>query len=275
MTVEEINPFLRYAGVIESSNVEQGERCAPDCRLFYFFDGKGVLRVQGKEYKIEKNLLIYVPATVVYDFRFPDEKIRFIALDFDFTQADKDKTQPYPSFKQSAIVRTNPIPDEFLEPILLKDGYEFEPSLNKICSGFFSEEPYYLAFASSRLKLLLLKLITKENFGVGDGIVQKIIEYIQANYLEPIKNQDVADYFNYHPNHVNRLIKRHTGLSFKEFVIRYRVNVAKGLLSSTDFSISRIAQESGFSSPSYFAEQFLKVEKLTPRAYREKMKNSI
>ena len=271
--MKNVNPFVRYASVMKAASLEKRERRAADNRIFYFFSGKGELLINREKYAVAKNALFFIPANTPYTFLAED--LFFISINFDFTQENAEKITPFNVFTTTERCEKMYTPEEFSLPLAIKDGYAFERELNKITAIFFSEERYYREFASARLRLVLLKMITEEKFNIGNPLVADLISYIKNNYGEQIKNQDIAAYFNYHPNHLNRLIKKQTGLSFKEFVIRHRINVSKNLLISTSDSITEIAENCGFSSPSYFAKMFLKYEGITPREYRATMKNNI
>ncbi|MCK0159978.1 two-component regulator propeller domain-containing protein [Allomuricauda sp. F6463D] len=63
-----------------------------------------------------------------------------------------------------------------------------------------------------------------------------------------------------------------TGMSTTEFVRTQRINLAKELLSSSDTTISEIAYQVGFNTPSYFNKCFKDSEGCTPNEYLHKYK---
>jgi AraC-like DNA-binding protein len=71
-----------------------------------------------------------------------------------------------------------------------------------------------------------------------------------------------------------RKIKTLTGLSPTEFIRRYRLNQACQRLRSTDLPIATIAEQSGFSTPSYFTASFVKEFGKTPTEYRNGKQNT-
>ncbi len=58
-----------------------------------------------------------------------------------------------------------------------------------------------------------------------------------------------------------------TGMSTTEFVRMQRINLAKELLRKSDASISEIAYQVGFNTPSYFNKCFKEIEGCTPNEY--------
>ena len=54
-----------------------------------------------------------------------------------------------------------------------------------------------------------------------------------------------------------------------EYLIRLRLEKAKQLLRNSDFTVSEIAQRTGFCDASYLTRVFRRHEQMTPRRYAE------
>jgi DNA-binding response OmpR family regulator len=67
---------------------------------------------------------------------------------------------------------------------------------------------------------------------------------------------------------LHRKLKALTGVSTTEFITKERLKLALSLLKKSDSTISEIAYEIGFNSPSYFSTCFKKHYNTTPEAYR-------
>lgn len=65
--------------------------------------------------------------------------------------------------------------------------------------------------------------------------------------------------------------KRLTGEPPNQFVLNLRLNRAKYLLETTNFSINEIAEQTGFESVFYFSKLFKKRNSRSPRFYREEI----
>jgi YesN/AraC family two-component response regulator len=61
-----------------------------------------------------------------------------------------------------------------------------------------------------------------------------------------------------------------TGQSASEFIQRIRMKEAARLLSQSDFTITEVAEKTGFSDSSYFTRCFRKHYNITPKAYKQK-----
>lgn len=102
----------------------------------------------------------------------------------------------------------------------------------------------------------------------GSVTIKKATEYIAAHFAEEITLTDVADEIHLNPSYLSTLFKQVTGVSFKEYLNRIRIEEAQRLLTNTDYPIMHIAVSCGFSDQSYFTKVFKKHTGLTPKQYR-------
>ena len=77
-----------------------------------------------------------------------------------------------------------------------------------------------------------------------------------------------ADQLNVHPNYLNSIVKKQTGLTAKESIQNRLLLETKYLLHSTNLSIKEIANQVGFTDPNYFTSFFSKLENISPGNYR-------
>lgn len=88
--------------------------------------------------------------------------------------------------------------------------------------------------------------------------VHKAVGYVRYHFREPLTLEETAKMYHVTPTHFCKYFKRHTGSTFKEYLISLRLDYAMRLIKTTDKSITEICIESGFSSPSYFTKAFMK-----------------
>jgi len=88
-------------------------------------------------------------------------------------------------------------------------------------------------------------------------------------YLNPhLKLSDVARMAGSNRTYVSRFFNGENGTSFFEYVNRFRVEHAAGLLKDSDEKIEVIAEKSGFNSRQSFHRVFNKLKGCTPEAFR-------
>ena len=102
--------------------------------------------------------------------------------------------------------------------------------------------------------------------------IAKVVTYINEHFVEPFDADKLATMAGLSRSQFFRAFKQdrlHSPLGYVTFM---RVSRAEELLRTTDKSVTEIAFEVGFDDSSYFARQFRKWTKMTPRAYRREVR---
>ena len=99
-------------------------------------------------------------------------------------------------------------------------------------------------------------------------IMKRFIDLLEANFLKKHSVRFYAEQLAMHPNYLNSLIKKHTGLTAKESIQNRVLLEAKYLLHSTNLSIKEISNQVGFNDPNYFTSFFTRFENMSPGNYR-------
>lgn len=106
----------------------------------------------------------------------------------------------------------------------------------------------------------------------GDSVqnvyVQKLLEYIQAHYIESFGAREVEILCGLSYKYAGTLFKEETGQTIREYQRTLRVRKAKQLLKETDRPITEIAQLTGFSDVFYFSKVFRLEQGCSPSEYR-------
>lgn len=131
--------------------------------------------------------------------------------------------------------------------------------------------------ASSVLTQLMVRCIRAADRALpvrtAPDSVEAIQTYIRQHYREPIDLDTLSQVFSISKYHLQKLFKRHIGLSPAEYLTRTRLAHAKHLLRTTTKSMTDIAEEIGYSG-AYFDHVFKKYEDINPRAYRQRWYDS-
>ncbi len=120
----------------------------------------------------------------------------------------------------------------------------------------------------------LKEVVSKYNTNAHDKEYSKIVRdsilYIHEHYGERLNLSMAANNIHVNASYLSRKFSEEVGLSFSEYLLHYRIEIAKILLlTHMDYSISEIAQITGFSSLHYFSNLFRKTVNMTPKGYRE------
>lgn len=101
-----------------------------------------------------------------------------------------------------------------------------------------------------------------------DGLLLRIFKFVEENYDGDCDLGALSGDLSYHYVYLSRYFKERTGISFTEYVRRYRVSEACYLIGNTTKSLLDISCECGFSSLRSFNRNFLEVMSLSPSEYR-------
>jgi AraC-like DNA-binding protein len=105
--------------------------------------------------------------------------------------------------------------------------------------------------------------------------VIKACGYIRSRALvDDINLADVARHCCVSEGHLSRIFHHATGLTFREYLTRVRIERAKSLLLNSGKSVTEIAYESGFQSLSQFHRVFRKVYDSSPGEMRSRTNQS-
>ncbi|WP_105620016.1 AraC family transcriptional regulator [Vallitalea okinawensis] len=100
----------------------------------------------------------------------------------------------------------------------------------------------------------------------GDRL-KRYLEFIQLNYDSSISVKDIANGGYTSVSECNRIFKKLMNTTAYEYLIKYRIHKSLELMKLNQYTISRIAHEVGYSSPSQFTKYFKRHMNVTPTAY--------
>ena len=104
-----------------------------------------------------------------------------------------------------------------------------------------------------------------------DNKMKKALRYIDAHLSDDLRLEDVASHVYLSPYYFSKLFKKYNGIGFNAWVNQQRMASARELLSHSDWSISSIARNLGFSQTRYFCKVFRQTYQITPQAYRQQI----
>ena len=157
-----------------------------------------------------------------------------------------------------------------------RDHEEFAYFMVSLLVEMENKRPHYELVCQDLLNMLIVKLIRRTNFSFefvpsvkSSRECIKLKQYMEANYNQNITLDTLAQVSHLNKYYMVHAFTRQFGCSPMNYLMEVRIKASKELLASTDYSITEVAQSSGFSSQSYFAQCFLKHCHMTASAYRK------
>lgn len=100
------------------------------------------------------------------------------------------------------------------------------------------------------------------------SIVRKIKKYVDEHLAEDMSRKEIANLICLSENYVSTIFSEETGESLPGYIARMRMEKAKEYLRNTDWVVSRISVEVGYTNFSYFSKVFKEHVGKTPNEYR-------
>lgn len=108
----------------------------------------------------------------------------------------------------------------------------------------------------------------QENQQRYNQTVLQIMKYINANLVDDLSLDALAQVFHLHPAYLSKLFKQETGEGVNRFIRAKRLEEAASMLKYTNNSIQDIAEFYRFSSQSHFTRQFKEHFGVPPARWR-------
>ncbi len=263
--------FLNYSACDDISLYEIGrQKCPPRYSfgpiirshyvLHYVMNGTGTLYLDHNQYSVyAREAFLMPPNTLCYYQADRDDPWNYIWI-----HIDGERVPEY--LRRAGIDRKQPIlhcaegsdtMEALLEDICLNHEREL------YCIGKLYEMfEFIINHADTRVQLML---DNKQEY------VKHILDLIRLKYNEAITVEFLSESCGLERSYMTRLFKAAMGRSPQEYLIQYRIRVARKLLCETDWCIRNIAYAVGYSDSFAFSKAFKRVCGTSPAKYRGKL----
>lgn len=248
--------------------------------IIYMLEGTGLVECNGRSYVVEPgDMILFHPEAVHAIYTATNVPLKYEGLKFDVNKLYTENSyaprlrvilesagkssETDICFKEESIrdLRVKEVFEECRRELWNKDyGYDIVVH-NKICY----------------LLMHLIRIWRSHGFNTDKAAfhsaesdsIHAITAYIDAHAGEALKVEDLADMCNMSYSYFAKNFKQYYGRSCKEYIEFIRVSKAADLLLFTDFDLSYIAQETGFSDSSHLIKTFRKWKGITPKQFKK------
>lgn len=102
----------------------------------------------------------------------------------------------------------------------------------------------------------------------NNNFVKTILQYMEANYMTNITNEDLSALVFMTPEAIIRTFKKNTGYTPHAYLKMYRIMISCNLLSNTNLPVKEIAQKVGYKSASNYSSEFRNLKGMSPVQFR-------
>lgn len=164
--------------------------------------------------------------------------------------------------------------------------YPVTAEMEMLCRSIFCERVSRSPFRRTTLENLLSLLLIRNFSLLGVSGKQREMEvqagprkytelidsFFETHLSESTTVDALAEELHLSKVQVNRILKKHYGITFRGKLVRARMARAAWLLCHTDEKIEKIAEDVGYGSASTFREAFRKRYDMPPEKYRKQYK---
>lgn len=229
--------------------------------IHFILEGRGIFRVNGKTYKLEKNegFLIW-PDNITY------------------YEADKEQPWVYTWVGFKGIKAKNYLKLADLDednPIFKYEGGDFIKNCFENMRKASNLENGKELRLQGLLSIFLSELIEKSpvsktiDNNYKELYIKKTLDFIETNFSRDITVPEMAKNIGLNKNYFSSFFKKSIGMSPQQYLIKFRVNKACELMKNSELTISDVSRSVGYNDSLGFSKIFKKTIGLSPKAYRE------
>ena len=256
--------FMTCCGCSQTEPLHSfGPALKPHYLIHYVMSGKGIFRMNGKEYALEEGYgFLISPGELSFYQADEKEPWTYIWVGFGGSRAEEyvgclGISEQHPVFRSESS-------EELYQ--IVRDMMEHNTS------GMLNE------LRRNGLLHIFLSIVAKstpvarrDETEKGNLYVRRAVEFIQRNYCNPIKVTDVAEYVCINRSYLYTLFENTLGMSPQQFLATYRLTKAAEMLMLPQLPVESIALSCGYQDPLVFAKAFKQMKGMSPSVYRREM----
>jgi len=142
----------------------------------------------------------------------------------------------------------------------------------------FPTNSWIIDYIDSRYYLYEIILFFAEQFEMimnaignssNDSVWDDITNYINHNYQENLKLENIAPLFGYNNSYFGKIFNKKMGENFNSYLDHIRINHSKKLLLQKSLKVYEIAEKVGYKNVDYFHKKFKKYVGESPAEFRK------
>lgn len=117
-----------------------------------------------------------------------------------------------------------------------------------------------------------LKRVNNKDYSGEHPVIRQSKNYVFKHLHNKLTVQEIADKLHVHPNFLSSLFRTHEGVSLYQYILLQKIDLAKNLLTYSNYSFIDIANYLDFSSQSHLNTRFKNATGMTLKQYRDAFK---
>lgn len=233
--------------------------------LFFIVGGKGQFLINDQLHPVDANNLVIINPNILHtEVSLNAQPLEYIVLGIEGVELAASST----SDVQFNILDRH-------------ESVEISGCLRNILREMEQKNTGYEDVCQAFMEILIIRLMRTTTLAVPaeplaistNRQCAAVRRYIDLHFKEALTLEQLAEEGHMNKYYLSHAFKREYGISPINYMISKRIEESKYLLAETDLSLSQIAQLLGFSSLSYFSQVFRRSQEVSPKEYRNSLRN--
>lgn len=220
--------------------------------IYYVYSGKGVFTLADVSYSVSGGQAIFIAPNVEMTHETNENE----PLEYRWVEFYGDKAEALIS--ECGLSPEAPVYND--KSGSLAAAFESLVSMGKV-------NEYQLSGAFRNIAAAMSGALSKPANPYGEHF-NKAVAYIQAHISDGVNVSDIARHLNISRGYLTLVFNSISGKSTKQYIIDYKIDVAKRLLRNTGMSIEEVGESVGVVSPGHFSRLFKTETGCSPLEYR-------
>jgi len=246
--------------------------------IYYLFNGYRSMSVAGREFLLRPGDLLLLPPGVAHQ-SWPVEGMpqHHVVINLGSSYLDSYLAQNHMHELEELLSG-----GEKLLRLASNQQYQLDMQLHSLQQELTGKKvgaDYAVQAQVCLLLIFLLRNLDSEITSHSAGIhrrrsdMQQVAAFIEEHYADPISLAGIAKIFATNASALSRSFRRYMGVPPINYLNRVRVQAAKGLIETTDMSLTEVCSKVGYESLTYFGRVFREFTGVTPSQYRRQIRN--
>lgn len=236
--------------------------------ILYVLEGKIDFKVEQRKYLLTEGDMIIINSEIIHSSKLCGHA-RYILL-----QVPLSAFEGVYDEIENVVLKEKPTNEEseklFSYLSLMLKSVDDQRQENKIKFISLLYDFFYLLLTSYKVEQK--KSGMSSYYGINR--ISPIMTYVEKEFRNKITLSEVAEILNVTPEHMCRLFKKYTDMTFNEYLMSLRISAFYQMLQNTNQKISVILEECGITNYKVFIREFKKTFGKTPEMIRNEMQNS-
>lgn len=228
--------------------------------FIYVADGSLAVTVNGKGVSLDAGNLYFIQ---------PDTALSFVRA--------QERTQYYFCTFDGNIPRRYFLFGKSVKSVSLTESRKtaIKDAVGSVSNQNFYNELKIISFIIDSLKEFDSVTEPESNYVGAKDVIDQFIDEVCSRYMEKITVGEICRKIGISVNYFTTYFTNRVKISPRQFIINFRINKAKEMLTETNLSISEIAQYIGYDDAFTFSRIFKKKVGVSPTVYCKNQKKQI